>query len=83
MTTGSGRRNCLGPRPTKLETSATAPGGCVDCLVNLLGTKYDHVKAFTERYQDDGFIWFLECCDQRHGHPPGSLADATRAGSTM
>lgn len=38
-------------------------GGCVDCLVNLLGTKYDHVKAFTERYQDDGFIWFLECCD--------------------
>lgn len=38
-------------------------GGCMDCLVNLLGTKFDGVKAFTETYQEDGFIWFLEACD--------------------
>ncbi|MBE5869160.1 MAG: LD-carboxypeptidase [Lachnospiraceae bacterium] len=38
-------------------------GGCVDCLVNLLGTSYDKVKEFGERYADDGVIWFLECCD--------------------
>lgn len=38
-------------------------GGCVDCLVTLLGTKYDQVESFLERYKEDGCIWFLECCD--------------------
>ena len=38
-------------------------GGCMDCLVNFLGTKYDHVREFNERYAEDGMIWFLEACD--------------------
>lgn len=38
-------------------------GGCVDCLVNLLGTEFDKVTEFADRYADDGTIWFLECCD--------------------
>lgn len=38
-------------------------GGCMDCLVNLLGTRFDKVKEFTEKYKEDGFIWFLEACD--------------------
>ncbi len=38
-------------------------GGCVDCLINLLGTPYDKVKDFNEKYKEDGIIWFLECCD--------------------
>ncbi|MBD5455424.1 MAG: LD-carboxypeptidase [Lachnospiraceae bacterium] len=38
-------------------------GGCMDCLVNLLGTKFDKVNDFTERYKEDGIIWFLEACD--------------------
>ncbi len=38
-------------------------GGCLDCLVNLVGTKFDEVPAFDERYADDGIIWFLEACD--------------------
>jgi muramoyltetrapeptide carboxypeptidase LdcA involved in peptidoglycan recycling len=38
-------------------------GGCMDCLVNLLGTRFDQVKAFQERYAGDGFLWFLESCD--------------------
>lgn len=38
-------------------------GGCVDCLVNLLGTKYDHVTEFVQKYKEDGIIWFLESCD--------------------
>ena len=38
-------------------------GGCMDCLVNLLGTKYDRTVEFTKRYQEDGIIWFLESCD--------------------
>ena len=38
-------------------------GGCLDILLLLCGTKYDHVKEFIERYKEDGFIWFLEACD--------------------
>jgi len=38
-------------------------GGCMDCLVNLTGTKFDKVKEFTEKYKNDGIVWFLEACD--------------------
>lgn len=38
-------------------------GGCLDCLVNLLGTKYDNVVNYIEHYRKDGIIWFLESCD--------------------
>ncbi|MCD7883939.1 MAG: LD-carboxypeptidase [Lachnospiraceae bacterium] len=38
-------------------------GGCMDCLVNLLGTRYDYTEVFQERYREDGIIWFLEACD--------------------
>ncbi len=38
-------------------------GGCLDVLILFLGTKFDRVKEFTERYRDDGIIWFLEACD--------------------
>ena len=35
-------------------------GGCLDCLINLCGTKYDNVKEFTKNKE---IIWFLEACD--------------------
>lgn len=38
-------------------------GGCMDCLVNLLGTSFDQVKAFNEKYKEEKKIWFLESCD--------------------
>lgn len=38
-------------------------GGCLDCLGNLVGTKYDMVKEFADRYQEDGLLWFMEACD--------------------
>lgn len=38
-------------------------GGCMDCLATLLGTRFDRVKDFAEKYKEDGFIWFLEACD--------------------
>lgn len=38
-------------------------GGCLDCLANLVGTKYDKVAEFNERYKDTGVIWFIEACD--------------------
>ncbi len=47
----------------EIDFSGRLLGGCVDCLINLLGTEYDSVREFTERYKDDGIIWFLEACD--------------------
>lgn len=38
-------------------------GGCMDCLVNLLGTMYDKTAEFAEKYAEDGILWFLEACD--------------------
>jgi len=38
-------------------------GGCMDCLQVLCGTRFDKVKEFSEKYKDDGIIFFLEACD--------------------
>ena len=38
-------------------------GGCLDCLANLVGTEYDKVGEFADRYREDGIIWFLEACE--------------------
>lgn len=38
-------------------------GGCMDCLVNLIGTRFDRTPQFLEKYREDGIIWFLEACD--------------------
>ena len=38
-------------------------GGCLDCLVNLCGTRFDRAVDFAERYKNDGIVWFLEACD--------------------
>lgn len=51
----------LTPQTIRLEGRLI--GGCMDCLVNLLGTEFDHAKEFNERYKDEKIIWFLESCD--------------------
>lgn len=38
-------------------------GGCLDCLSNLAGTRYDRVGEFAEKYAEDGILWFVESCD--------------------
>ena len=53
-----------GDRKTdEAEISGRLIGGCMDCLVTLVGTKFDKVSQFAEKYKDDGIIWFLESCD--------------------
>ena len=47
----------------RIEFEGRIVGGCLDCLVHLVGTPYDKVKEFNARYKDDGIIWFLESCD--------------------
>ncbi len=52
-----------GAQNVGIDFSGRLLGGCVDCLINLLGTKYDNVAAFTEKYKEDGILWFMEACD--------------------
>ncbi len=45
------------------EVSGRLVGGCLDCLANLVGTKFDKVPEFAEKYKEEGILWFLEACD--------------------
>ena len=36
-------------------------GGCLDVLFNLVGTRFDNMKAFNKEHKD--IIWVLEACD--------------------
>ncbi len=38
-------------------------GGCLDCLLNICGTRFDKVKEYIEKHRDEKIIWFLEACD--------------------
>lgn len=35
-------------------------GGCLDVLLDLVGTRFDQTRAWCERYQKDGILWYLE-----------------------
>lgn len=52
-----------GTNEKEISFSGRLLGGCIDCLTTLLGTRYDKVAEFTEKYKEDGIIWFLEACD--------------------
>lgn len=38
-------------------------GGCLDVISELSGTKYDGGKEFSEKYKDDGIIWYFDNCE--------------------
>ncbi len=44
----------------KIEVKGRIIGGCLDVLLNLIGTKYEDALGFCERYKNDGIIWYLE-----------------------
>jgi len=57
-------RQVIAGNPAKAEKfSGRLIGGCMDCLVNLCGTRFDKMREFSENYAEDGIIWFLESCD--------------------
>ncbi len=45
---------------SKINFKGRSIGGCFDVIVNLIGTKYDKVSNYIEKYKEDGIIWFLE-----------------------
>jgi muramoyltetrapeptide carboxypeptidase LdcA involved in peptidoglycan recycling len=38
-------------------------GGNLDVICKLIGTSFDQVDAFIERYQEDGILWYFESCE--------------------
>lgn len=51
-------KNIIGGNNVKIEGRSI--GGCLDCIMNFFGTKYDHIKEYIEKYRDDGIIWFFD-----------------------
>ena len=51
-------KNVLGG--DKIVIQGRSIGGCLDCIKNYIGTKYDKVEEYLERHKEDGIIWFLE-----------------------
>lgn len=43
-----------------LDVTGRLIGGCIDVIEWVLGTPYEDLKGFTERYKEDGFIWFFD-----------------------
>ena len=52
-----------GPSRRKIRLEGRLMGGCLDCLVNFVGTRFDAVASFNRRYGEDGILWYLEACD--------------------
>jgi muramoyltetrapeptide carboxypeptidase LdcA involved in peptidoglycan recycling len=48
---------------TELTIHGRALGGCLDVLLNLVGTRFDKTRDFIEKYQKDKILWFLESFD--------------------
>ena len=55
-------------------------GGCVDTLVNLIGTPFGDLAAFRRRYDGDGLILFLENCELIPPHLARTLWQLRQAG---
>ena len=47
----------------KIELNGRILGGCIDILVSLVGTKFDKVKEFIEKYKNDKIVWFFDNCE--------------------
>lgn len=46
-----------------IEVEGRIVGGCFDLISELVGTKYDGMKEFNEKYKEDGIIWFFDNCE--------------------
>lgn len=51
-------KNILGG--SKITMQGRSIGGCLDCIMSYIGTKYDNVKNYINSHKEDGIIWFLE-----------------------
>ncbi len=38
-------------------------GGCLECLKDIIGTRFDYTKKFIKKYSTDGIIWYFDVSD--------------------
>jgi muramoyltetrapeptide carboxypeptidase LdcA involved in peptidoglycan recycling len=43
-----------------VDASGRLLGGCLDCICDVLGTRYDKTADFIKRYKNDGIIWYFD-----------------------
>lgn len=43
-----------------VDVSGRLIGGCMDCLLDLIGTPNEAAAAFAKRYAKDGLIWYFD-----------------------
>jgi len=43
-----------------LDVTGRLIGGCIEVIDSVIGTPYEDISGFVERYADDGFIWFFD-----------------------
>lgn len=55
-------------------------GGCLDVLLNLVGTRFDKTVEFIEKYKADGILWFLESYSLNSGSIVRGLWQLREAG---
>ena len=45
---------------TPINTTGRIIGGCLECIIDIIGTKYDIVNNFIEKYKKDKIIWYFD-----------------------
>ncbi len=43
-----------------VSASGRLLGGCLDCICDIIGTRYDKTLDFIKRYKRDGIIWYFD-----------------------
>lgn len=64
----------------ELEITGRLIGGCQDVINGIVGTRFDKVKKFLNKYKEDGFVWFLETFSMDAGRFMMSLNQLKEAG---
>ncbi len=44
----------------KIEMKGRCIGGCLDVLKDVIGTPFEDVKGFVQKYKEDGIIWYFD-----------------------
>ncbi len=47
----------------KFKTKGRIIGGCLDCLLDIVGTKFDYTKQFINKYSNDQIVWYFDVSD--------------------
>ena len=64
----------------KLTIKGRIIGGCLDCLLNIVGTKFDYTEKFINKYEDEAIIWYFDVFDLTNEDILRGLWQLTNAG---